>query len=44
MRSDERIDEIFLRQFGHVENDRIFKMVYVRECAGSQSVGSLRKR
>ena len=41
-RVDERIDEGVLRWFGHVkrmENDRIAKRVYVRECAGSRSVG-----
>ena len=40
--SDGRIDEGFLRQFGHVgrmENERIGKRVYVGECAGSRSVG-----
>ena len=44
---DERIDEGVLRCFGHVErmeNDRIAKRVCVRECAGSRSVGRLRKR
>ena len=44
---DGRIDEGDLRWFGHVkrmENDRIAKKVYVRECAGSRSVGSSRKR
>ena len=45
---DERIDEGVLRQwFGHVERmerDRIAKRVYVRECAGSHSVGRLWKR
>ena len=41
------VDEGFLRWFCHVErmeNDRIAKMVYVRECAGSRSVGRTRKR
>ena len=35
---DERNDEGVLQWFGHVErmeNDRIAKRVYVRECAGS---------
>ena len=44
---DERIDEGVLRWFGHVErmeNDRIAKRSYVRECAGSRSVGRLQKR
>ena len=44
---DERIDEGVLRWFGHVERmerDRIAKRVYVRECAGSRSVGRPRKR
>ena len=40
---DEKIDEGFLRWFGHVEkmmeNDRITKRVYVGECAGTRSVG-----
>ena len=43
---DERIDEAVLRWFSHVkrmENDRTVK-VYVGECAGNHSVGSLRKR
>ena len=37
----ERIDEGVLRRFGHVErmeNDRIAKKVYVRECAASCSL------
>ena len=41
-RVDERIDEGVLRWFGHVErmeNDRIAKRVYVRECGGNRSVG-----
>ena len=41
----ERIDGGVLRWFGHVErmeNDMIAKRVYVAECAGSRSVGSLR--
>ena len=44
---DERIYEGVLRWFGHVEkmeSDRIAKKVYVRECAGSRSVGRSRKR
>ena len=44
---DEKIDEGVLRWFGHVErmeNNRIAKRVYVEECAGSRSVGRLRKR
>ena len=44
---DERIDEGVLRWFGHVERmerDRIAERVYVGECAGSRSVGRLRKR
>ena len=43
---DERIDEDILRWFGHVKmvNERIAKRVYVGECAGSHSVGKLRKR
>ena len=43
---DERIDEIVLRWFGHVERikeERIAKKVYVGECAGSCSVGRPRK-
>ena len=43
---DERIDEGILRWFGHVEKmerDRIAKRVYVKECAGSRSVGRPRK-
>ena len=35
---DKRSDEVVLRWVGHMErmeNDRIAKMVYVRECAGS---------
>ena len=38
---DEMIDEGMLRWFGHVERmkrDRIAKIVYVGECAGSHSV------
>ena len=44
---DERIDKGVLRWLGHVEKmeiDRIAKRVYVRECAGSRSVGRPRKR
>ena len=44
---DERIDEGVLLWFDHMErmeNNRIAKRVYVEECAGSQSVGSPRKR
>ena len=43
---NKRSDEV-LRWFGHVErkeNDRITKRVYVGECAGSRTVGRLRKR
>ena len=43
---DEWIDGI-LRWFGHVEiieDDRIDKMVYVRECEGRPSVDQPRKR
>ena len=39
---DERIDESVIWWFGHLERmerDRIAKRVYVRECAGSRSVG-----
>ena len=44
---NERIDEGMLRWFSYVERmerDRIAKRVYVGECAGSLSVGRLRKR
>ena len=41
---NEKIDEGVLRWFGHVERDRIAKRVYIGECAGSRSVGRLRKR
>ena len=44
---DERIDEVFLWWFSHVERmerDMIAKRVYVGECAGSRSVGRLWKR
>ena len=40
---DEEIDEDVLRWFDHVEKiekGRIAKWVYIRECAGSSSVGS----
>ena len=43
----EKIDEGVLRWFGHVERmekKRIAKRVYVGECAGSRSVGRVRKR
>ena len=44
---DERIEEGVLQWFGHVERmekERIAKRVYVGECAGSHSMGRLRKR
>ena len=44
---DKRIYEGVLRWFGHVkrmERDRTVKIVYVRECAGSRSVGRPRKK
>ena len=44
---NKRIDEGFLRWFGHVErieNDRIANRVYVGKCAGSRSVSHMRKR
>ena len=44
---DERIDEGVLWWFGYMdrmENDRIAERVYVRECAGSLSLGRPRKR
>ena len=44
---DERIDGIVLLWFSHVErieNSRIAKGIYVRECAGSLSVGRPQKR
>ena len=47
IRLDERFDEGVLWWFGHVErmeNARIAKRVYIRDCAGSHSVGRLRKR
>ena len=42
----EKIEDV-LRRFSHVErmeNERIAKRVYVRECAGSCSIGKPRKR
>ena len=47
MRSDERIDEGILQWLGLVERmerDRITNRVYVKECAGSCSVGRPWKR
>ena len=44
---DKRIDEGILQWFGHVERveeDRIAKRVYVKECVDSRSVGRPRKR
>ena len=44
---DERINEDVLWWFDHVERmekARIAKIIYVRECAGSHSVGTQRKR
>ena len=44
---DEGIDEGVHRRFSYVErmeNDRTVKKVYIGECAGSRSVGRLRKR
>ena len=44
---DERIDEGVLWWFGHIERmerDRIAKRVYLRECAGTFSVGRPWKR
>ena len=44
---DERINESVLRRFGYVEgmeNDRIPKRVYVRECAVNCSLGRPQKR
>ena len=44
---DEKIDEGILQCFGHVErmeNDRISKKDYVRECTGSRAVGGPKKR
>ena len=44
---NERIDEVVLRWFGHVErmeNDRIAKRLYVGEFVGSRSVGRSRER
>ena len=43
---NERTDEGVLRWFTlveRIENDRIVKRVYVRECAGIRSVGSYMK-
>ena len=45
-RADEKIEEGVLQWFSHVkkmESDRIANRVYVRECAGSHSVGRPRK-
>ena len=45
-RIEERIDEDVLRWFSHVErmeNDRFAKRVYVGVCAGTHSVGRLRR-
>ena len=44
---DERIDQGVLQWFGHVErteSDRIAKIVYVGDCAGSSSLRRPRKR
>ena len=44
---DEGIDQVVLWWFGHVGrmgSDGIAKRVYVGDCAGSRSVGGLRKR
>ena len=44
---DEKIDIVVLQWFGHVErmeNEKTTNSVYVRECAGSRSVGRLPKR
>ena len=44
---DKRIDDGVLQWFNHMErmeNDRIAKRVYVRECADSHSVGGPWKR
>ena len=44
---NKKIGEGVLRWFGHVErmeNDNTAKKIYVGECAGSLSVGRLRKR
>ena len=44
---DERIDQGVLQWFGHVErteSDRIAKILYVGDCAGSSSLGRPRKR
>ena len=47
VRSDQRIDEGVIQWFGHVErmgNDRIAKIIYVRESAGIRPVGRRRER
>ena len=41
---DQSIDEGVLRQFNHLEKDRIAKRVYVGECAGTRSVAMPQKR
>ena len=41
---DEKIDEIMLQWFGHVDRDMIAKRVCVGEYAGSRSVGRPWKR
>ena len=44
---NEMVDEGVIRWFGHVERierDRIAKRIYVGECAGSSSLGRLRKK
>ena len=33
-----------VRPLGEMENDRIAKRIYVRECVGNRSVGGRRKR
>ena len=46
-REDKMIDEgvlLWFSQVERIENDRIAKRVYVRECAGSHSVERPRKR
>ena len=46
-REDKMIDEgvlLWFSQVERIENDRIAKRVYVRECAGSHSVDRPRKR
>ena len=45
--ADERIEEGVLCWFSHVEgmeNNKIARRVYVRECAGSRSVSQLEER